>query len=210
MIIGEQYQGLLSSFSGTDNSFYILVDNHNYNQSIDEVLEQMTDQDPAPILIRPFMTVCVKYDGRYTRAWIQSIDSLFPNLDIFGENWRNLDDQYHVFYVDWGNEEKVTKNKIRICPESIRYIPWLANRVKFHNEQLTSEEFDGKTTLLSHSILSIDFEIEFWKTIENDYCQVFVLDQFLDYYSIEIKYDYLAMIRKRRAISSVNNNALIS
>ena len=57
---------------------------------------------------------------------------------------RNLDNQYHVFYVDWGNEEKVEQNRIRICPESIRYIPWLANRVKFHNEQLTTEEFDGK------------------------------------------------------------------
>ena len=54
------------------------------------------------------------------------------------------DDQYEVFYVDWGNEEKVMKDRIRICPESIRYIPWLANRVKFHNEQLTNEEFDGK------------------------------------------------------------------
>jgi hypothetical protein len=48
--------------------------------------------------------------------------------------------------------------------------------------------------------------IEFWKTIENDYCQVFVIDQYADHYSIEIKYDYLSMIRKRRAISFVNNN----
>ncbi len=48
--------------------------------------------------------------------------------------------------------------------------------------------------------------IEFWKTIENDYCQVFVIDQSTNYYSIEIKYDYLAMIRKRRAILFVNNN----
>ncbi len=55
-----------------------------------------------------------------------------------------IDDQYQVFYVDWGNEEQVMKDRIRICPEKIRYIPWLANRVKFHNEQLTNEEFDGK------------------------------------------------------------------
>jgi hypothetical protein len=39
------------------------------------------------------------------------------------------------------------KCSIRNCPESIRYIPWLANRVKFHNELLTSEEFDGKYTI---------------------------------------------------------------
>ena len=50
------------------------------------------------------------------------------------------------------------------------------------------------------------FELEFWKTIENDYCQVIVIDQSTDHYSIEIKYDYLSMIRKRRAILFVNNN----
>jgi hypothetical protein len=76
LIIGEQYQALLSSFSGKDNSFYILVDNHNYNEIIDQTLNQITDYDQAPILIRPWMMVCVKYDGKYTRAWIKSIDGL--------------------------------------------------------------------------------------------------------------------------------------
>ncbi len=42
--------------------------------------------------------------------------------------------------------------------------------------------------------------------MENDYCQVFVIDQCNDHYSIEIKYDYLTMIRKRRARLFVNNN----
>ncbi len=80
MIIGEQYQALLSSFSGMDNSFYILIDNHNYNELIDQVLEQITDEYQSPILIRPFMMVCVKYEGKYTRAWIKFIDSLFECL----------------------------------------------------------------------------------------------------------------------------------
>ena len=60
------------------------------------------------------------------------------------KNSLDLDEKYQVFYVDWGNEELVTLDRIRTCPESIRYIPWLANRVKFHREQLTTEEFDGK------------------------------------------------------------------
>ena len=77
LIIGEHYQALLSSFSGNDNSFYILIDNHNYNEVIDQVLHQITDNEQIPILIRPLMMVCVKYDGKYTRAWIKSIDSLF-------------------------------------------------------------------------------------------------------------------------------------
>lgn len=42
--------------------------------------------------------------------------------------------------------------------------------------------------------------------MENDYCQVFIIDQYIDYYCIEIKYDYLDIIRKRRAILFVNNN----
>lgn len=77
MIVGKYYRALLSSFSGKDNSFYILIDNHNYNEMIDRVLNQITDDDQLLLLIRPFMMVCVKYDGKYTRAWIKSIDSWF-------------------------------------------------------------------------------------------------------------------------------------
>jgi hypothetical protein len=77
LIIGEQYQALLSSFNGKDNSFYILVDKHNYNEIIDQGLNQVTDYHQSPILIRPLMMVCVKYDGKYARAWIKSIDGLF-------------------------------------------------------------------------------------------------------------------------------------
>jgi hypothetical protein len=77
LIIGEHYQALLSSFSGKDNSFYILIDNHNYNEIIDQVLNQITDYDKLPLLIRPLMMVCVKYNEKYTRAWIKSIDSWF-------------------------------------------------------------------------------------------------------------------------------------
>ena len=63
-----------------------------------------------------------------------------------------------------------------------------------------------KIYFLSNQIISIHIKIEFWKTIEHDYCQVFVIDQSNDHYSIEIKYDYLSMIRKRRAIIFVNHN----
>lgn len=149
-MIGEEYRALLSSYSGTDGSFYILIDHDNYNQFIEKILNQITDDFQAPILLRPLMMVCVKYDGKYSRAWIKSIESkrdsmvlpgcLFPDGNSFCS-----DDQYQVFYVDWGNEEMVNFNRIRACPEGIRYIPWLANRVKFHREQLTSEEFDGNS-----------------------------------------------------------------
>ncbi len=55
-------------------------------------------------------------------------------------------------------------------------------------------------------MIDFTFVLEFWKTIEHDYCQVFIIDQYQDHYSIEIKYDYLTMIRKRRAILFVANN----
>ena len=37
----------------------------------------MSDYDQVPFLLRPLMMVCVKYDGKYSRAWIQSIESVF-------------------------------------------------------------------------------------------------------------------------------------
>jgi len=85
LIIGEQYRALLSSFNGKDNSFYISIDNNNYNEIIDEVLNQITDSDQSYVLIRPFMMVCVKYDGKYARAWIKSIESL-----LFSEKIINM------------------------------------------------------------------------------------------------------------------------
>jgi len=70
----------LSSFSGIDQSFYILIDNLNYNELIEQVLNEITDDDRCPLVIRPLMMVCVKYDGKYSRAWIQSIHSLLTIL----------------------------------------------------------------------------------------------------------------------------------
>lgn len=77
--------------------------------------------------------------------------------------------------------------------------------MKFHREQLTSEEFDGKTLHLLTRHCSFSF-IEFWKTVEGDYCQVVIIDQCNDHYSVDIKYDYLSAVRKRRAIAFINNH----
>lgn len=74
-MIGEEYRALLSSYSGTDGSFYVLVDHDNYNEFIEKVLHQITDDFQAPALLRPLMMVCVRYDGKYSRAWIKSIES---------------------------------------------------------------------------------------------------------------------------------------
>jgi hypothetical protein len=69
----------------------------------------------------------------------------------------------------------------------------------------TLRDFNSGKFICQIALLFLLF-IEFWKTIENDYCQVIVIDQYVDHYSVEIKYDYLSMIRKRRAILFVNNN----
>lgn len=88
---------------------------------------------------KPNTLVCAQYelDDLWYRAWIKSVNE--------------KDQQYHVYFVDFGNEEIVPMDRLSGCPESLRTIPWQSVQIKLANVNLTDEE---RQTLLR------DFEIE--------------------------------------------------
>ena len=85
------------------------------------------------------MLVCAQYelDDLWYRAWIESVSA--------------KDQQYRVRFVDFGNEEFVTMDRLSECPESLRTIPWQSVQIKIANVKLTDEE---------RHILLRDFETE--------------------------------------------------
>ena len=47
---------------------------------------------------------------------------------------------YRVYFVDFGNEEIVTADRLSECPDALRDIPWQSVQIKLARIQLTDEE----------------------------------------------------------------------
>ncbi len=116
-----------------------------------------------------FSLVVARYadDRKYYRAWIKSVDI--------------SNEQAIVFFVDFGNESKVSFADIYICPESVRGLPWLGIRVRLTNELMTMEEL---TT--------------FWKLTESHYIWIRIHEILKDSYGIQIKIDFAVYLRHER------------
>ncbi|CAF3813739.1 unnamed protein product [Rotaria magnacalcarata] len=72
------------------------------------------------------MLVCAQYDGDdlWYRAWILNVS----------------DKGFCVYFVDFGNEEVVSMDRLSECPDVIRNIPWQSVQIKLANIKLTNEE----------------------------------------------------------------------
>lgn len=79
------------------------------------------------------MLVCAQYevDDLWYRAWIENV----------------TDRGFRVYFVDFGNEEIVSLNRLSECPANLRTIPWQSIQIKLANIQLTDEE---RQFLLQH------------------------------------------------------------
>lgn len=116
-----------------------------------------------------FSLVVARYaaDGRCYRAWVKSVD-------ISSE-------QALIFFVDFGNESKVSFSDIYICPETVRHFPWLGVRIRLMGEKMTTEELTA-----------------FWKLTESHYIWIRVNEIFKDSYAVQIKIDYSVYLRHER------------
>lgn len=61
------------------------------------------------------------------------------------------DKGYHVYFVDFGNEEIVSNDRLSECPDILRNIPWQSIQIKLANIKLTDDE---------RYVLLRDFETE--------------------------------------------------
>ncbi|CAF2908813.1 unnamed protein product [Rotaria sp. Silwood2] len=170
--VGDELKALLSSFSGKDNSFYVLVINEN-TAAIDRAMSEL-QEDHIPhreyVQVPEIKTLVVaRYadDKKYYRAWVKSVDIQH--------------EQAIVFFVDFGNESTVSFSDVYICPESVRELPWLGIRVHLTNETMTAEELTS-----------------FWKLTESHYIWIRVNEIFKDSYGIQIKIDYTVYLQQER------------
>ncbi len=69
------------------------------------------------------------------------IRSLVNYLNVFNlKQIFFLDKGYHVYFVDFGNEEIVSIDRLSECPENLRAIPWQSIQIQLANIKLTDDE----------------------------------------------------------------------
>lgn len=51
-----------------------------------------------------------------------------------------LDKGFHVYFVDFGNEEVVSLNRLSECPDNLRTLPWQSVQIQLANIHLTDDE----------------------------------------------------------------------
>jgi hypothetical protein len=87
------------------------------------------DKQPLTTPPKANMLVCAQYDvdDLWYRAWIKKA------TDSEG---------YHVNFIDFGNEEIVSIDRLSECPEILRRIPWQSIQIKLANIKLTDDERD--------------------------------------------------------------------
>ncbi|UJR30111.1 hypothetical protein I4U23_017652 [Adineta vaga] len=180
--IGDELKTLLSSFSGKDDSFYVLLVNE-HTVTIDRAMTQLQESNLSNCYIREIprikTLVAARYadDGKWYRAWIKSICLQRQ--------------QATVFFVDFGNESTVMFSDMSSCPESIRTVPWLGIRVRLIDEAMSHDELAA-----------------FWKIAESNYIWIKILDILKDSYSIQIKIDYKLILRQERLKSLESNQSV--
>ncbi|CAF3593445.1 unnamed protein product [Rotaria sordida] len=105
------------------------------------------------------MLVCAQYEGDdlWYRAWIENVS----------------ENGFHVYFVDFGNEEVVSMDRLSECPDILRNIPWQSVQIKLANIKLTDEERyvllrDFETARLDMKILSKNQDIYSVELFNND------------------------------------------
>ncbi|CAF3760230.1 unnamed protein product, partial [Rotaria sp. Silwood1] len=125
-----------------------------------------------PLIKQPIsnMLVCAQYEGDnlWYRAWIKNVSET----------------GFHVYFVDFGNEEIVSIDRLSQCPDILRNIPWQSVQIKLVNIKLTDEERyillrDFETERLNMKIFSKDQDIYFVELIHNE--------KFLSTYIFELR-----------------------
>lgn len=77
-----------------------------------------------------------------------------------------------MYFVDFGNEEVVTMNRLSGCPDTLRDIPWQSVQIKLSNIKLTDDERylllrDFETDRLDMKILSKNQDVYFVELSNN-------------------------------------------
>ncbi|CAF1274217.1 unnamed protein product [Rotaria sordida] len=117
------------------------------------------NKQPLTTEPKPNMLVCAQYDADdlWYRGWIQNV----------------TEDGYRVYFVDFGNEEIVSIDRLSECPDNLKNIPWQSIQIKLANIKLTDDERyillrDFETDRLEMKIIQKHQDIYYVDLITNE------------------------------------------
>jgi hypothetical protein len=168
MNISEIHSVQLTTVDSEPECFHVLL----MRDCLPTIMSVLKDwnaiKQPLTSQPKPNMLVCAQYEGDdlWYRAWIESatgIKTLILFFLFFGPV-EFLDTGFHVYFVDFGNEEVVSTNRLSECPDILRNIPWQSVQIKLANIKLTDDERylllrDFETERLDMKILSKNQDI---------------------------------------------------
>ena len=94
---------------------------------------------------KPDTFVCAQYDmdDLWYRAWIRKVISkkvFICEYSVYLTTFSSPDNGAYVYFVDFGNEEYVSNDRLSGCPDVLKSIPWQSVQIKLADIKLTDNE----------------------------------------------------------------------
>ncbi|CAF1913913.1 unnamed protein product [Rotaria magnacalcarata] len=124
--LSEIHYVQLTTVDPKSDCFYVLLMRDCLATIMNVLKDWNASKQPLTASPKPNMLVCAQYnaDDFWYRAWIQNV----------------TENGYRVYFVDFGNDEIVSIDRLSECPDILRTIPWLCTKVKLTNIKLTDDE----------------------------------------------------------------------
>ncbi|CAF1115310.1 unnamed protein product [Adineta steineri] len=180
MNVNETHSVQLTTVDNESECFHVLLMNNHLPTIMNVLKDWSADKQPLTKQPKIDTLVCAQYDGDdlWYRAWIKNI----------------TDTGFHVYFVDFGNEETVSINHLNECPDMLRNIPWQSVQIKLANIKLTDDE---RYLLL--------------KEFETDRLDMKITSKDQDIYSVELSNsgksltEYMIELRNKKEQQQIQN-----
>ncbi|CAF3844382.1 unnamed protein product [Adineta steineri] len=135
--LSEMHHVQLTTVDAQSECFHVLLMRDCLPTIMNILKDWNANKQPLTVQPKSDTLICAQYDADnlWYRAWIESV----------------TENGCRVYFVDFGNEEIVSSDRISECPDILKTIPWQSVQIKLANIKLTDDERD---TLLR------DFESE--------------------------------------------------
>ncbi|CAF2637656.1 unnamed protein product [Rotaria sp. Silwood2] len=159
MNISEVHSVQLTTVDAESECFHVLLMRDCLPTIMNILRDWNANKQPLTKQPKPNMLVCAQYEGDdlWYRAWIENVSEI----------------GFRVYFVDFGNEEIVSMDRLSECPDILRNMPWQSVQIKLANIKLTDEERyillrDFETARLDMKILSKNQDIYSVELISNE------------------------------------------
>ncbi|CAF2684627.1 unnamed protein product, partial [Rotaria sp. Silwood2] len=124
--LSETHYVQLTTVDTQSECFHVLLMRDCLSIIMNVLKDWNANRKPLSVEPKPNMLVCAQYDvdDLWYRGWIQYV----------------TEDGYRVYFVDFGNEEIVSIDRLSECPDILRNIPWQSVQIKLANIKLTDDE----------------------------------------------------------------------